>query len=68
MERTKLVRTLVGLLLGLCVVTIGLDPIGGTDRYVFTMYLIDGVPFVSALIGLFAISEVWPQGEPQKWS
>lgn len=52
-------KSLIGLLLGLCVVTIGLDPIGGTDRYVFTMYLIDGVPFVAALIGLFAISEVF---------
>lgn len=50
---------LIGLLLGLLVTTIGIDPIKGSDRYLLTDSLIDGVPFLPALIGLFALSEVF---------
>jgi putative tricarboxylic transport membrane protein len=44
--------------LGLLISTIGYDLVTGEIRYTFgTLYLQDGVPFVQALIGLFAISQ-----------
>ncbi|MCG8406672.1 MAG: tripartite tricarboxylate transporter permease, partial [Phycisphaerales bacterium] len=39
--------------------TIGVDPLEGSDRYVAVVALIDGIPFIPALIGLFALSEVF---------
>lgn len=52
------VRALVGLVFGLTIVTIGLDPLSGASRFIFDRKLIDGIPFLPALIGLFAMSEV----------
>ena len=54
-----LLHALIGLLLGLLIVTVGIDPIDGTERFVLTGALIDGIPFLPALIGLFALSEVF---------
>lgn len=55
----SITRAVIGLVIGLMAVTIGLDPISGTQRYVFHTGLIEGVPFLPALIGLFALSEVF---------
>lgn len=52
-------KALIGLLFGLVIVTIGIDPIRGSMRFVVTPMLIDGIPFLPALIGLFALSEVF---------
>jgi putative tricarboxylic transport membrane protein len=52
-------KALIGLMFGLTVVTVGIDPIRGVGRFVFTLDLIDGIPFLPALIGLFALSEVF---------
>lgn len=51
-------RALIGLVFGLTIVTIGLDPLSGAGRFIFDRKLIDGIPFLPALIGLFAMSEV----------
>jgi putative tricarboxylic transport membrane protein len=51
-------KAIIGLMFGLTIVTIGIDPIRGTMRFVFDPMLIDGIPFLPALIGLFALSEV----------
>jgi putative tricarboxylic transport membrane protein len=51
-------RAVIGLIFGLTIITIGIDPITGTSRFVFDRSLIDGIPFLPALIGLFALSEV----------
>jgi putative tricarboxylic transport membrane protein len=55
----SILRGFIGLFFGLCVVTIGLDPMTGDERYVFHSGLLDGVPFLAALIGLFALSEAF---------
>lgn len=55
----SITRAVIGLVIGLMIVTIGLDPVSGTQRYVFHRGLIEGVPFLPALIGLFALSEVF---------
>jgi putative tricarboxylic transport membrane protein len=46
-------------LFGLLLATAGMDPISGYPRYLFgSVSLMEGVPFIPALIGLFAIAEV----------
>ncbi|ASN06818.1 tripartite tricarboxylate transporter permease [Virgibacillus necropolis] len=48
--------------LGVLVSTVGLDPITGGERFIFnTTFLLSGIDLVPALIGLFAISEVFNQ-------
>lgn len=51
-------KAVIGLVFGLAVTTIGIDPIRGSMRFVMHPLLIDGIPFLPALIGLFALSEV----------
>ena len=55
--------------LGLVLVTIGIDPISGTARFTMGSYeLLEGIPYITALIGLFAITEVFnmiDEGEPK---
>ncbi|WP_085524381.1 tripartite tricarboxylate transporter permease [Tuberibacillus sp. Marseille-P3662] len=59
LSQESMVKGILSLLLGLLIVTIGLDPVMGTPRFVFTNALFDGIPFLPALIGLFALSEVF---------
>lgn len=49
----------IGMFFGLAVAVIGTDPMDGVPRYVFTDNLLSGVPFLPALIGLFALSSVF---------
>ncbi|WP_053362535.1 tripartite tricarboxylate transporter permease [Bacillus sp. FJAT-27251] len=50
--------------LGMLVSTVGIDPIDGVTRFEFgTSFLISGIDLVPALIGLFAISEIFNQIE-----
>jgi putative tricarboxylic transport membrane protein len=52
-------KTFVATLLGLMFATVGLDPGSGVPRYTFGMLeLYEGIDFVVALVGLFAISEL----------
>ncbi len=52
------VKTLIAALLGLMLATIGLDPVSSVARYTFGLYeLYEGLDFLVAIIGLFAISE-----------
>lgn len=43
---------------GLLLSTIGIDEIGGMSRFAYTKNMIGGIQTVSALIGLFALTEV----------
>lgn len=51
-------KAFLGLLFGLLLVTIGIDPFSGETRFVIHYGLLEGIPFLPALIGLFALSEV----------
>ncbi len=45
--------------LGIAISLIGVDSILGTERYTFgSVYLLDGISFVSVMIGLFALTEL----------
>lgn len=43
---------------GFMISTVGIDQIGGMSRFVYTKGMIGGIQTVSALIGLFALTEV----------
>ncbi|MGN7295533.1 tripartite tricarboxylate transporter permease [Rhizobium sp. SAFR-030] len=62
----SLVKGLLGAALGLALATVGIDPIAGTPRFTFGQFeLYEGVPFLAALIGLFAVSEAIALAEKQ---
>jgi putative tricarboxylic transport membrane protein len=47
---------------GLLLSTVGMDPITAVPRFTFGMQeLLDGVPFIAVLIGVFALAEVFHQ-------
>jgi putative tricarboxylic transport membrane protein len=56
--RGSTVKGLIAALLGLLLSTVGLDALTGEPRFTFeTLYLQDGVPFVQAVLGLFAVGQ-----------
>jgi putative tricarboxylic transport membrane protein len=57
-------RGWLSLLLGLLIGTVGTDPVGGIGRFSFNnLYLLAGINFVPLILGFFAITEVFVQGE-----
>ncbi|MEK9752924.1 MAG: tripartite tricarboxylate transporter permease, partial [Rhodospirillaceae bacterium] len=45
-------------LFGLLLTTVGIDPFDGFPRFTFgSVNLMEGIPYIPALVGLFAISE-----------
>ncbi len=54
----------ISVLLGLLIATIGQDPVGGINRYNFGFSdLAAGIAFVPAILGFFAVSEIFVQAE-----
>ncbi len=52
------VKTLIGAVLGLMLATVGLDPGSSVPRFTFgQMKFYEGIDFIVAIVGLFAISE-----------
>ncbi|MEW5982583.1 MAG: tripartite tricarboxylate transporter permease [Acidobacteriota bacterium] len=55
----SLLKGLVATALGIMVAFVGMDPITGTPRFWFgNVYLLDGVSFPVAMIGLFAVAQM----------
>ena len=55
----SLVKGLLAAVIGLLIVTIGLDPVMGTARFTFgDANMLAGIHFLTALIGLFAIPQL----------
>ncbi|SIQ63023.1 putative tricarboxylic transport membrane protein [Alkalispirochaeta americana] len=53
-------KALVAVVFGLLLNTIGMDPIAGTRRFTFgDMRLLDGLSLIPAIIGLFALGELF---------
>ncbi len=49
----------VSLLIGLAIATVGIDPAAGHPRFTFgSVEMLQGISFIPAMIGLFAISEL----------
>lgn len=54
----------MSVLIGLLIATIGQDPVGGINRYNFGITdLAAGIAFVPAILGFFAVSEIFVQAE-----
>lgn len=54
----------MSVLIGLLIATIGQDPVGGINRYNFGLTdLAAGIAFVPAILGFFAVSEIFIQAE-----
>ena len=52
------IKTLIGAVLGLMLATVGLDPGSSVPRFTFgQMKFFEGIDFIVAIVGLFAISE-----------
>ncbi len=62
------VKAFLMAMLGLLLNTIGIDPISGVSRFTFgSVHLYDGFSLIPALIGLFALSEVFKQLEERNF-
>jgi len=57
--RGSTLKGLIGVVIGLLIGTVGLDPITASERFTFgSFYLTEGIPFGAALIGFFGIAVV----------
>ena len=55
----SLLKGMIATALGIMVAFVGMDPITGTPRFWFgIIYLLDGISFPVAMIGLFAVAEM----------
>jgi putative tricarboxylic transport membrane protein len=55
----SLLKGLIATALGIMVAYVGMDPITGTPRFWFgSIYLLDGISFPVAMIGLFAVAQM----------
>jgi putative tricarboxylic transport membrane protein len=65
---TSQIKAVISCLFGLLFATVGLDPINGSARFIFGQrFLQGGIPLVPALIGLFALSEVFNNIASASW-
>ncbi len=57
--RASMLRGLIGVVLGLLVGTVGIDPISGVERFTFGSYrMLSGIPFAAVMVGLFGFAVV----------
>ncbi|MEZ4754976.1 MAG: tripartite tricarboxylate transporter permease [Bdellovibrionota bacterium] len=64
---TNWLKALIGILIGLLLATVGLDQFSGEPRYTFNIIdLFDGISFIPAMIGLFALAEIFSQIEAEQ--
>jgi putative tricarboxylic transport membrane protein len=55
----SLLKGLIAACVGVLIAFIGMDPVTATPRYTFgSIFLLDGISFAIAMIGLFAVSEM----------
>jgi len=60
LSKGNYIKAFIATLLGLLLDTVGMDPFTGYQRFTFGMAeLADGFSFIPALIGLFALSEIF---------
>ena len=58
-SKGSLLKGLIATALGIMMAYVGMDPITGTPRFWFdSIYLLDGISFPVAMIGLFAVAEM----------
>jgi putative tricarboxylic transport membrane protein len=51
----SMTKGFIAMFFGLLIISVGIDPIVGVPRFAFTNSLLGGIPFLPALVGLFAL-------------
>jgi len=60
----SILKSIVSIILGLLLGLIGVDPVGGVNRFTFgSLVLIDGIDFIVVVMGIFGIGEVLVSAE-----
>ncbi|MDH3420041.1 MAG: tripartite tricarboxylate transporter permease, partial [Gammaproteobacteria bacterium] len=64
----SLIKGLAAGIIGLMIATVGSDPISGVPRFTFEQAdLLDGIPPILVMVGLFAVSELLQQSSMGEW-
>jgi len=64
----SLIKGLIAGVLGLMIATVGTDPISGVNRFTFgSPDLLEGIPFILVMVGVFAVSELLVQAGLPEW-
>ncbi len=64
----SLIKALIAAVIGLMIATVGTDPVSGVNRFTFGYpELLDGVPFILVMVGVFAVSELFVQAGLPEW-
>lgn len=65
----SIVKGLIAGVLGLMIAAVGTDPVSGVGRFTFDRpELLDGIPFILVMVGVFAVSELLTQAGTSDWS
>jgi putative tricarboxylic transport membrane protein len=64
----SLIKGMSAGIIGLMIATVGSDPISGVPRFTFDQAdLLDGIPPILVMVGLFAVSELLQQSSMGEW-
>ncbi|MBK8159097.1 MAG: tripartite tricarboxylate transporter permease [Rhodospirillaceae bacterium] len=64
----SMVKGFMAAVIGLMIATIGTDPFSGVNRFTFGRpELLDGVPYLLIMIGVYALSELYMQASEDDW-
>ena len=64
-----LVKGLMAGILGLMIAVVGTDPMSGVGRFTFRLpELIEGIPFIIVMVGVFAVAELMSQSASTDWA
>jgi putative tricarboxylic transport membrane protein len=64
-----LVKGLMAGILGLMISVVGTDPLSGVGRFTFRLpELIEGIPFIIVMVGVFAVGELMSQSGSTDWA
>ncbi len=64
----SLIKGMAAGIIGLMIATVGSDPISGVPRFTFEQAdLLDGIPPILVMVGLFAVSELLQQSSMGEW-
>ena len=65
----SMLKGLIAGVIGLMIATVGTDPLSGVGRFTFRLpELIEGIPFILVMVGIFALSELMVQSAEPDWS
>jgi putative tricarboxylic transport membrane protein len=64
-----LIKGLMAGIMGLMISVVGTDPLSGVSRFTFRLpELIEGIPFIIVMVGVFAVAELMSQSGSMDWA